>query len=213
MRNNIWRYRTQLRLLGIILIQIPFLLFKLLGPSLGVAQALTETSQLLATSGLAVYLFTRQFESWLEEQVYGGVRRSWQEVRVYYSRSPTLLGMGSYYPREPTILISPAGLGSKSGPHMSQPVIARTQSGGLEGIAAPLLHGPVIVHFNSSFSGEPSEPGAAFENGKWSQMRLMRDGASPPQDGFVVVGFPDTLYDAVELPPGASTSGFSHGNR
>lgn len=109
MKNYAWKHRITLGLLVILLVQVPFVLFKLTTAPADrdSIDVFVEVMHILISSGLAGYLFSKTFESFLENNLYGGfLRRNWKEVRVMYS-DDVHKGMGEAYPREPTLLIQP----------------------------------------------------------------------------------------------------------
>ena len=84
-KDYVWKHRIVLGLLFILVVQAPFVIVKLTTADRGSLDILVEVGHLLATSGLAAYLFSRTFESRLEKGLYQGLRRNWREVRVMYS--------------------------------------------------------------------------------------------------------------------------------
>lgn len=170
MQNYFWKHRIVLVLLVILLVQVPFVLAKLMTSDQKPVYAIIEAAQILLSSGLAGYLFSKTFESLLERRLYGGFRRDWKDVRVMYS-DEAFQGMGDAYPREPTLLIRPPVFGS-----------SRTDSSS---------HGPMSVSFNTAYVGQPAAGEGTWVTGKWSELQLMRVDLA----GHTVtsVGFPDTL--------------------
>ena len=97
MKNFIWEHRIVLGLLVILSLQSPFVFLKLTCTDQN-ALAFIEVAQILSTSGLAGYLFSKTFESLLEKKLYGGLRQNWKEVRVMCSDGIGK-GTGEAYPQ------------------------------------------------------------------------------------------------------------------
>ena len=82
-KNWIWKYRIGLALLVILSAQVPFVIFKITTAEAAerdLVVPFVEMAQILFSSGLAVYLFSKAFESLLENWLYGKFRRNWKEV-------------------------------------------------------------------------------------------------------------------------------------
>ena len=192
MRNSIWKHRIVLGLFVILLIQAPFIAFKLTTGHRDSLDAFVEVAHILLTSGLVGYLFSKTFESLLEKRLYGGLRRNWKEVRVMYSDGIGK-GMGDAYPREPTLLLQPpiGEVAGESARHTdSDSLVVQSSDGKSHLITAPTVHGPISMNFNTGYVGES----VADENtvtGKWSELQLMQVGL--PRLRRTRVGFPDTL--------------------
>lgn len=203
MKNWIWKYRIALGLLVILLVQVPFVVIKLATATedRNFVDVFVEIFHILISSGLAGYLFSKAFESFLENHLYGEFRRNWKEVRVMYSDFAGK-GTGEVYPREPTLLIQ-APFFEKFGPDAPwHPEENPLFAGGLDGksyaITAPTLHGPLEVSFNTGYVGQPAAGQDTLVTGKWSDLQLMQVGPS----GFRVIraGFPDTLVTTGRAP-------------
>ena len=194
MKNHIWKHRIVLGLVVILLVQVPFITFKLATADLGFVEVLVETAHVLFSSGLAGYVFSRTFESLVEEKLYGGLTRNWKEVRVMYSDA-VFKGMGDAYPREPTLLIQPP-IYEYSGPESRRDMsdyalFAQSLDGRGHSITAPIMHGPMSISFNTGYVGKPGADESSVDTGKWSDLQLMQVG--PTGHKFTTVGFPDTL--------------------
>lgn len=201
MKNYIWKHRIVLGLLGILLVQVPFVYFKLTATDQDALDAFVEIAHVLFTSGLAGYLFSKTFESLLEKRLYGGLRRNWKEVRVMYSDGFGK-GMGEAYPREPTLLIQAQDFGNP-GPESSEDTLedslfAQGRDGRSNCITAPIIHGPVSISFNNGYVGQPAAGENSYITGKWSELQLMQVG--PPGHKFTRAGFPDTLITLRRAP-------------
>ncbi len=143
-KEMLWRHKTALSLGSILVAQVPFVALRLTTD--GVALTIIEVLHLLLTSGLSVYLFSKAFETFLENRLIGAsLRKHRKEVRVMYSDMP-FKGMGEHYPRDPTLLIQPATFDMNSD--------------------------RLILSFNNSYEGAPDEE----KTGKWSDLQLMRVG-------------------------------------
>jgi len=187
MKNFLWKYRIVVGFLALLLVQVPFVVCNLTG-------AIAEAAQILISSGLAGYWFSKTFESVLENKLYGKFRRNWKEVRVMYSDFAGR-GAGEYYPREPTLLIQ-APIFEEFGPdaplHMDEnPLRALDFDGKNHQITAAKLHGPMSVSFNTGYVGEPADGENTWATGDWSELQLMKVG--PPGLEQIRAGFPDTL--------------------
>ena len=170
----IWKYRILLGLSAILVIQTPLILFKLAFLDQRFLETLVEVTHVVLTSGLAVYLFSKAFESFLRARLYQGVQKDWQEVRVVYSQSSPYRGTGEVFPREPTLLIQ-------------QPILDRVTPFG------PLGGRSMGVSFNSAYEGRTLEGETTFLNGRWSELTLLS-----AKHGWV--GFPSALYSAEKGP-------------
>ena len=193
MKNYLWKHRIAVVLLAIILVQVPFVFLKLKISDQEPVYALVEAAHILLSSGLAGYLFSKTFESFLEKGLYGSyLRRNWKEVRVMYS-DEVFKGMGDAYPREPTLLIQPPPVTRSESPRCTDanPLFALDRDGKGCGITALTMHGPMSVSFNTGYVGQPSADENTRATGKWSELRLMQAGFP----GYVTVGFPDTLIE------------------
>lgn len=179
--------------LFILLLQVPFVFLKLtiVDPDFG--NRLLETLQILVSSGLVASLFSKGFDSFLENWMYGGFRRNWKEVRVMYS-DDALKGTGRGYPREPTLLIQPpvGQMGAAPELFRKDSLVARNLDGKICVITAPIVHGPMLISFNTGYVGQPVAGEGTKIEGKWSQLQLMQVG--PTEISTTQVGFPDTLY-------------------
>ena len=194
MKNYIWKYRIVLGLLVILLMQVPFVALKLTTADRDFVDILIETAQILISSGLVGYLFSKVFESFLENRMYGGFRRNWKEVRVMYSDG-VFKGMGETYPRDPTLLIQPP---SFVDPRPESPrftdedsLVAQNLGGRSYVITAPIMHGPMSVSFNTGYVNQSVAEENTLVTGKWSDLQLMQIG--PSGHRITRVGFPDTL--------------------
>ena len=194
MKNYIWKNRIVLGLLVILLVQLPFVALKLTISDQKSVYALVEAAHILLSSGLAGYLFSKTFESFLENRLYGGFRRNWKEVRVMYSDG-FYKGMGEAYPREPTLLIQPPSFdisGSDSPRYTDKDsLVAQSLNGRSYVITAPIVHGPMSVSFNTGYVGQPVAGEDTSVTGKWSDLQLIQIGPSGCR--ITRVGFPDTL--------------------
>lgn len=197
MKNWAWKYRIGLALLVILLAQIPFVVFKITTSDAAerdFVSAFVETAQILLSSGLAVYLFSKAFESLLENWLYGNFRRNWKEVRVMYSDGFGK-GMGEEYPRDPTLLLQPPVFDDSTpeSPRRtdSDSLVAQRLDGKSYVITAPIVHGPVEVSFNTGYVGQSAAGENTMVTGKWSDLQLMQVG--PSGHRLTRVGFPDTL--------------------
>ena len=194
MKNFMWKYRIVLGLLVILLVQVLFVAVKLKTPDQKSVYAFVEAAHILLTSGLAGYLFSKTFESFLEKSLYGGFRRNWKEVRVIYS-DDVFKGMGEAYPREPTLLIQPPvseHFRSDSSRYTDEnPLVAQSTDGRSHVITAPIIHGPMSVSFNTGYVGQPAADEDTLVTGKWSDLQLMQVG--PSGSTVNMIGFPDTL--------------------
>ena len=194
MKNRIWKHRIVIGLLVILLVQVPFVWLKLIISDQKSIYALIEAVHILLSSGLAGYLFSKTFESFLENKLYGGFRRNWKEVRVMYSNFLGK-GTGDAYPREPTLLIqSPIyeNLGPDAPPrHDENPLFAQSLDGRSHAITAPIVHGPMSVSFNAGYVGKPASGENTFATGQWSELQLMQVGL--PGHQRLRAGFPDSL--------------------
>ena len=193
MKNSIWEYRIVLGLLVILSIQAPFVVFKLTSADQNALDAFIEVAQILLTSGLAGFLFSKAFESLLEKKLYGGLRRNWKEVRVMYSDGVGK-GMGDTYPREPTLLIQPPiqDAGPESIQHTDKDsLVAQSLDGRSHVFAAPIVHGPMSISFNTGYVGQSVADEDTLVTGKWSELQLMQVGS--PGHKITTAGFPDTL--------------------
>lgn len=204
MKNWVWKYRIGLVLLAILLAQVPFVVFKITtvdAAERDLVSAFLETAQILLSSGLAAYLFSKGFESLLENWLYGRFRRNWKEVRVMYSDGFGK-GMGAEYPRDPTLLLqSPVFDDSKpeSPRHTdSDALVAQRLDGKSYVITAPIVHGPVEVSFNTGYVGQSAVGENTVVTGKWSDLQLMQVG--PSGHRLTRVGFPDTLVRLGKAP-------------
>lgn len=201
MKNYIWKHRIVLGLLVILLVQVPFVAFKLTAADRETLDAFVEIAHVLFTSGLAGYLFSKTFESLLEKRLYGGLRRNWKEVRVMYSDGWGK-GMGEAYPREPTLLIQAPAFedpGSESSEYRPEnPLFAQGRDGSSNFITAPIMHGPMSISFNNGYVGQPAAGENTYVTGKWSELQLMQVG--PPEHKFTRAGFPDTLITLGRAP-------------
>ena len=168
MKNSVWKHRIVLGLLVILSVQVPFVVFKLTtGEHRDALDTVIEIAHILLTSGLAGYLFSRTFESLLDDKLYGRLRRNWKEVRVMYS-DDLGKGMGDAYPREPTLLIQAPlfeDSGADSREYRSEgSLFAQRQDGSRYMITAPVMHGPMSMSFNSGYvanltlANTPSQP-------------------------------------------------------
>lgn len=194
MKNRIWKYRIVIGLFAILLVQVIFIVPKIMWLDLKLVYALVEALQILLSSGLAGFLFSKFFESLLENKLYGKFRRNWKEVRVMYSDFAGK-GTGDTYPRDPTLLIQ-APVFEKFGPDAPQrqdenPLVAQSLDGKMHAITAPILHGPLEVSFNTGYVGKPAVGEDILITGKWSDLQLMQVG--PPKFQRIRAGFPDTL--------------------
>jgi len=195
MKNFVWKHRIVLGLLVILSVQVPFVAFKLTtAEHRDAIGAFVEIAHILLTSGLAGYLFSKAFESWLDKGLYGRLRQNWREVRVMYSDGLGK-GTGEAYPREPTLLIQAHPFDdsrAQSREHTAEdPLFARSQDGSSHMITAPLMHSPMSMSFNNGYVGQPAAGESTFVTGKWSELQLMRVGL--PGMRLVRAGFPDTL--------------------
>ncbi len=193
MQDYLWRHRIVVMLVLLLAVQVPFIVLRLAPPGGGTPHSITEVGHVVVTSGLAAYLFSKRFESWLEHRLYGGLRKQWKEVRVMYSEEMGK-GVGEAYPREPTILLQAPDF------HLEAP--EQERRGGMpldrEGhsprpVTAPYMHGPVSVSFNTGYVGEPTAAENTWATGKWSDLRLMQVGFPGSGHMLTVAGFPDTL--------------------
>ena len=194
MKNYVWKHRIVLGLLGILLVQVPFVILKLATADRGLVGVLVEAAQILFSSGLAGYLFSRAFESLLEKRLYGRLRQNWRDVRVMYSDG-VFKGMGGAYPREPTLLIQPP-IHEDSGPQSRRntskdPLFAQGLDGRSYSITAPIMHGHMSISFNTGYVGQSGADENTLVTGKWSDLQLMQVG--PSRYKTIKVGFPDTL--------------------
>ena len=204
MKNWVWKYRIGLALLAILLAQVPFVVFKITTSNTAERDfvfAFVETAQILLSSGLAVYLFSKAFESLLENWLYGNFRRNWKEVRVMYSDGHGK-GMGEEYPRDPTLLLQPPVFDDskpESPRHTDgDSLVAQSLDGKSHVITAPIVHGPVEVSFNTGYVGQSAVGEKTVVTGKWSGLQLMQVGFSGRR--LTRVGFPDTLVRLGEVP-------------
>ncbi|MYE05318.1 MAG: hypothetical protein F4Y00_10150 [Bacteroidetes bacterium SB0662_bin_6] len=203
MKNYVWKHRIVLVLLAILFVQVPFVMIKLTTADRDVVSAIAEAAQILFSSGLAGYLFSKTFESWLEKKLYGGFRRNWKEVRVMYSDG-VLKGMGEAYPREPTLLIQPpifddARPESPRGA-IEEVLFAQSRDGRKHTITAPIMHGPVSISFNTGYVRRPGADENTWATGHWSEMQLMQVGYAGQK--ITRVGFPDTLVQLARAKTG-----------
>lgn len=201
MKNFLWKYRIVLGLLILLLVQVPFVLLKLVTSDQKTAHALVEAVHILVSSGLVGYLFSKTFDSFLENMLYGKFRRNWKEVRVMYSDFAGK-GTGEVYPREPTLLIQ-APIFEEFGPDAPQhwdenPLVAQSRDGKGHAITATNLHGPMSVSFNTGYVGKPAPGENTWATGYWSELQLMQVG--PPGHKLVRAGFPDTLVTVGRAP-------------
>ena len=97
MQDYVWRHRIVLVLVLLLAVQAPFIVLRLASADGGTPHPIAEVGHVVVTSGLAAYLFSKRFESWLEHRLYGGLRKQWKEVRVMYSDGLGK-GMGEAYP-------------------------------------------------------------------------------------------------------------------
>ena len=194
MKNYVWKHRIVLVLLAILFVQVPFVMIKLTTADRDVVDAIAEAAQILFSSGLAGYLFSKTFESLLEKKLYGGFRQSWKEVRVMYSDG-VFKGMGEAYPREPTLLIQPPVFDDarSASPRdtSKEALFAQSRDGRKRSITAPIMHGPMSISFNTGYVGRPGADENTWATGHWSDMQLMQVGFSGHK--ITRVGFPDTL--------------------
>ena len=196
-KNWVWRHRITVGLLVLLVVQTPFVWFKVTTPIQHSGHALVETLHVLVSSGLAGYLFSKAFDSLLEDWLYGRfLRRSWKEFRVVYS-DDVFKGMGDAYPRDPTLLIQPP-FPQDAGPvHLGDTPGDLLAADSLDGksriITAMTMHGPMSVSFNSGYLGEPAVGDNTWVTGKWSDLQLMQVGSSGHK--MTRVGFPDTLIE------------------
>ena len=204
MKNWVWKYRIGLALLVILSAQVPFVVFKITNADAAerdLVFAFVETAQILLSSGLAVYLFSKAFESLLENWLYGKFRRNWKEVRIFYSDGFGK-GMGMEYPRDPTILIQAPMLDDavpESPRHTDgEDLVVQSLDGKNHVITAPIIHGPVEVSFNTGYVGQSAVGENTVVTGKWSDLQLMRVG--PSGHRVTRVGFPDTLVTTGKAP-------------
>ena len=193
MQDYLWRHRIVVVLVLLLAAQVPFIVLILAPLGGGTPHPITEVGHVVVTSGLAAYLFSKRFESWLEHRLYGGLRKQWKEVRVMYSDGVGK-GLGKAYPREPTILLQAPVF------HVEAP--EQERRGGMpldrEGyspmpVNAPYMHGPVCMSFNTGYVGEPAAGENTRATGKWSDLRLMQVGFPGSGHMLTVVGFPNTL--------------------
>ena len=204
MKNWVWKHRIGLALLIILMVQTPFVIFKMIAAEAAERDSVIpflETAQILVSSGLAGYLFSKAFESLLENWLYGSFRRNWKEVRVMYSDGFGK-GTGDVYPRDPTLLIqAPIWEDSKpeSPRHTSDDsLFARRPDGSNHCITAPIVHGPMLLSFNSAYVGQPADGENTWVTGRWSELQLMQVGFSGHR--VTRVGFPDTLTALGKVP-------------
>lgn len=194
MKDWMWKHRIALALLAILLVQVPFVFIKLTMADREFVGAIAEAAHILVSSGLAGYLFSKAFESFLEDKLYGVFRRNWKEVRVMYSED-VHKGMGDAYPREPTLLIQPSiheSFTPESDQETDRDVLfAQGQDGRHHAITAMTMHGPMSVSFNTGYVGRYSADKDTKVTGKWSELQLMQVGSSKIK--ITKVGFPDTL--------------------
>ena len=202
MKNHIWKHRIVLGLLGILLLQVPFVVFKLTAADRKALDTFVEIAHVLFTSGLAGYLYSKTFESLLEKRLYGGLRRNWKEVRVMYSDGWGK-GMGEAYPREPTLLIQAPAF-EDPGPESIEAhgrrltLSPKSLDGRSHVITAPIMHGPMSINFNNGYVGQPAAGENTYVTGKWSELQLMQVGR--PGHKFTRAGFPDTLITLRRAP-------------
>ena len=197
MKNWVWKHRIGLVLLAILLAQVPFFVFKITTANAAerdLVSAFFETAQILLSSGLAAYLFSKGFESLLENWLYGNFRRNWKEVRVIYSDGFGQ-GTGEEYPRDPTLLLQPPVF-DDSNPESPRhtdgdSLVAQSLDGKNNVITASTVHGPVEVSFNTGYVGQSAVGENTVVTGKWSELQLMQVG--PSGHRLTRVGFPDTL--------------------
>lgn len=204
MKNRVWNYRIGLALLVMLLAQVPFVVFKITTADAAqrdLVLAIVETAQILLSSGLAVYLFSKAFELLLENWLYGKFRSNWKEVRVMYSDGFGK-GTGEEYPRDPTLLLQPPVFGN---PRPASPrgtdgdsLVAQSLDGKRHVITAPIVHGPVQVSFNTGYVGQSAVGEDTVVTGKWSDLQLMQVGLSGHR--VTRVGFPDTLMETGQMP-------------
>ena len=162
-KNFLWQYRAAILLVLVLLFQVSWSLF-IAGFNW------REFIPMVATSGFAFLLFSKSFEAYLANLIYGGIRKGWREVRVFHSSEFTGMGLGGLYPREPTILISPNLF---AGDHSLK---------------------PMSVLFNDGFVGTEEEfvnGTPCVSTGNWST--LMRMSHSQ-------VGFPNTRMFVAQVP-------------
>lgn len=201
MKNYIWKHRTVLGLLVILLVQVPFVAFKLTAATRETLNAFVEIAHVLFTSGLAGYVFSKTFESLLEKRLYGELRRNWKEVRVIYS-DDVQKGMGEAYPREPTLLIQAPAF-EDPGPESPEDtpensLFAQSLDGRGHCITAPIMHGPMLISFNNGDVDQPAAGENTYVTGKWSELQLMQVGPSGRK--LTRAGFPDTLITLGRAP-------------
>lgn len=194
MKNYLWKYRIVVGLLALLLVQVPFVWLKLVTSDQKSIHALVEAVHVVVSSGLVGYLFSKTFDSFLENMLYGKFRRNWKEVRVMYSDFVGK-GTGGEYPREPTLLIQ-APFFEEFGRNAPQywdenPLLALGLDGKNHAITAPIMHGPLEVSFNTGYVGKPADGENTLVSGKWSELQLMQVG--PPGSKRIRAGFPDTL--------------------
>lgn len=201
MKNQIWKHRIVVGLFIILLVQVPFVWLKLVISDQKSVYALVEAAHILISSGLAGYLFSKAFESFLENKLYGEFRQNWKEVRVMYSDFAGK-GVGDTYPRDPTLLIQ-APFFEKFGPNAppyrdENPLVAQSLDGGSHAITATNMHGPMSVSFNTGYVGKPAVGKNTWATGHWSELQLMQVG--PPGFKSIRAGFPDTLITLGRAP-------------
>ena len=205
MKNFIWKHRIVLGLLVILLVQVPFIVLKLTTPAGNALYALVEIAHVLLTSGLAGYLFSKTFDSLLENSLYGALRRNWNEVRVMYSDGIGK-GMGDAYPREPTLLIQAPPFADPErdgrGRTPGDLLVAQGLDGSSHTITAQFTHSPMSISFNNAYVGQPAADETTYATGKWSELQLMRVG--PPGHYPTLAGFPDTLVTLGSAPTASS---------
>ena len=135
MRERIWKHRAVAGFVSILILQAPFLTLKLTIADEGIPNALVEVFHVLLTSGLAVYLFSRGFETRLQDWLYGSFRHDWKEVKVYYT-DLVFRGTGDGYPREPTLLV-------------------HAPMWEMMGVEHPFANKPMSISFNSAYKADP----------------------------------------------------------